>query len=48
MEYTLHYFDVRGRAEPIRLLFHYTGTPFNDVRIPKQEWRAKKQSKSAF
>lgn len=43
MTYTLYYFDVRGRAEPIRLLFHYGNIPFNDVRIQRQEWRVKKQ-----
>ncbi|KAI6176328.1 GST protein [Aphelenchoides bicaudatus] len=43
-EYTLHYFDVRGRGEPIRLILQYAKVPFNDVRIQRQEWRAKKQT----
>jgi len=33
-KYRLKYFDVRALAEPIRWIFHYTGTPFIDDRIP--------------
>jgi len=39
--YTLTYFDVRGRAEQLRLLFSECGVPFRDVRISNyqsEEW----------
>uniref|UniRef100_A0A1I7XNZ4 glutathione transferase n=1 Tax=Heterorhabditis bacteriophora TaxID=37862 RepID=A0A1I7XNZ4_HETBA len=36
--YTLYYFDSRGRAEPIRLIFHYFNVHFNDQRLTKEEW----------
>lgn len=40
--YKLHYFPVRGRGEGIRYLFAYTGTPYEDVRIPKDKWPEQK------
>jgi glutathione S-transferase len=43
-EYTLYYFPTRGKAEAIRLLFHYKGIPFEDVRLSDQEWVSKKSS----
>ena len=33
-EYKLTYFDIKGLAEPIRLLFAYARVPYEDVRIP--------------
>ncbi|EER15147.1 Glutathione S-transferase, putative [Perkinsus marinus ATCC 50983] len=39
-EYTLHYFDVPGAAEPIRLAFAVSGIPFKDRRIPFAEFPA--------
>jgi len=33
-KYRLVYYDVRALGEPIRWIFHYTGTPFVDERIP--------------
>ncbi|KAI6216975.1 GST protein [Aphelenchoides fujianensis] len=32
-EYTLSYLWFKGFGEPIRLLFHYKGVPFKDVRL---------------
>jgi len=36
----LTYFDVRGRAEPIRLLLELTGTPYEYEGISPADWRA--------
>ena len=40
--YTLTYFDVRGRAEPIRLLLAYAGIPFEDRGLSGDEWAKEK------
>lgn len=37
-EYKLSYFPVRGRAEPIRLLFAYKEIKYEDVRVPGENW----------
>lgn len=42
----LHYFETRGRAEGIRKLLHYKKVPFEDIRIPKDQWEEKKKSMS--
>eukprot|EP00834_Sanchytrium_tribonematis_P003642 NODE_147_length_15617_cov_0.576750.p14 type:complete len:209 gc:universal NODE_147_length_15617_cov_0.576750:14487-15113(+) len=34
----LTYFDIRGRAEPIRLALQVANIPFEDHRIKKEEW----------
>lgn len=39
---TLTYFDVRGRAEPIRLLLSYAGVPFEDRGISSGTWPQEK------
>jgi glutathione S-transferase len=44
-QYKLYYFPLRARAEAIRLVFHYKGIPFEDVRIPRDEWESKKSGK---
>jgi glutathione S-transferase len=32
------YFDIRGRAEPVRLLLEETGVAYEDLRITSAEW----------
>ncbi|RUS75609.1 hypothetical protein EGW08_016635 [Elysia chlorotica] len=34
----IHYFDEDGRAEVSRLVLVWAGKPFEDVRIPFEEW----------
>ncbi|CAL8068830.1 unnamed protein product [Calicophoron daubneyi] len=41
-KYKLVYFNARGRAEPIRLVFAMLGIQFEDHRIERQEWPALK------
>ncbi len=40
--YTLNYFNGRGRAELTRLIFAASGTQFTDDRVEFAEWPAKK------
>eukprot|EP01064_Diplonema_japonicum_P005922 TRINITY_DN1390_c3_g1_i1.p1 TRINITY_DN1390_c3_g1~~TRINITY_DN1390_c3_g1_i1.p1 ORF type:complete len:234 (+),score=24.94 TRINITY_DN1390_c3_g1_i1:60-704(+) len=35
---TLHYFDLAGGGEPVRLAFHISGIEFTDRRITFQDW----------
>ncbi|GMT15469.1 hypothetical protein PFISCL1PPCAC_6766, partial [Pristionchus fissidentatus] len=44
--YKLTYFDLRGRGEPIRMMFAIAGIPFEDRRIVFDEWAD--VSKSSF
>ncbi len=36
-ELKLTYFDIRGRAEAIRLALHLADIPFTDERLPREE-----------
>lgn len=36
--YSLHYFNGRGRAEAIRLIFTQAGQKFEDLRHSSSEW----------
>nr|XP_039268735.1 hematopoietic prostaglandin D synthase-like [Styela clava] len=38
VQYKLYYFDARGNAEIIRLIFAYSDVKYEDVRIPREEW----------
>lgn len=42
--YKLCYFDLKGLAEPIRLMFAYGGINYEDVRIQSEEWPTIKPS----
>lgn len=41
-QYTLTYFNLMGRAEPIRLIFAQAGVNYKDHRIERSEWPAMK------
>lgn len=46
--YKLFYFDMQGRAEPIRLALNHAGVPFEDVRMQHEGWKEKVKSKYNF
>lgn len=43
-KYKLTYFSVRGKAEPIRILFALAGVEFEDIRVDPTEWVTKLKS----
>lgn len=44
MTLKLTYFDIRGLAEPIRLLLNDQEIPFEDNRISREEWAEMKST----
>lgn len=44
--YKISYFNLMGRAELSRLLLSAAGKEFEDDRFEKEEWPARKPSKS--
>jgi len=47
-KYKLTYFDARGRAETIRLVFAAAGIKYEDKRIDGAAWGAMKSSKNVM
>lgn len=46
-KYVLTYFNIRGRAEPTRLVFKVAGVEFEDRRLTFEEWGAMKENMKA-
>ena len=46
--YKLTYFNVRSRAEPIRLMFAFAGVEYDDIRVGKEEWAKMKPAGREF
>merc|ERR1712179_43316 len=46
--YILNYFQLAGRAECARIMFHLAGVPFTDNQIPMSEWSKHKTDASRF
>lgn len=44
VQYKLHYFNIRGRGEIIRLVFAAAGQEYEDHRFEFQDWPKYKQT----
>ncbi|CCD71946.1 Glutathione S-transferase [Caenorhabditis elegans] len=44
--YKLYYVNMRGRAEPIRLVFHFLGVDFEDYRMDKGDFTGAMKDKA--
>uniref|UniRef100_A0A914DXU5 GST N-terminal domain-containing protein n=1 Tax=Acrobeloides nanus TaxID=290746 RepID=A0A914DXU5_9BILA len=42
VHYKISYFDARSLGEPARLILKYANVPFEDDRIPKDQWPTRK------
>jgi len=42
--YKLTYFDIRGKAEIIRIIFAQLGVEYEDIRIRQDKWADLKPS----
>lgn len=42
------YFDIEGRAEPLRVTLSVGGIPFEDVRLTNEQFLDNKECKGAF
>ncbi|MFH4981486.1 hypothetical protein AB6A40_008195 [Gnathostoma spinigerum] len=43
-DYKLQYFELHGRAEPIRILLHYLEIPYTEEYIKQEDWPSIKPS----
>ncbi|KAI6187445.1 GST protein [Aphelenchoides besseyi] len=48
VQFKLWYFDVRNLAEAARLIFVYANQPFEDFRIPFDEWQTVYKNQTPF
>lgn len=47
-KYTLHYFNLKGRGEIVRLMLVAAGVDFEDHRVEREEWPKLKPSRTRF